>query len=557
MCNVRGLNNPTKQDDVICWHKDMNNLVSIFMESKLKGKVCPWLTDKFDGVWVFTSGLDSGSMGAGVLIIINSSLAKHVCKISEVPDWLLSIKLLFKNKLSVSILGLYAGASSVIWFSQAGKINSLIARAINESSFVILGGDFNEDSFRKCASFKKCLELGLVNFLIGSLTIKMLTWANSRGVMKTIDYVFVSPNLVNSLVHCGVSDIGEYFDTDHQAVSKFDVKNASEAKWLEFKNTMAANTTMLSGAFGDAVKFSDLGAIFHKLELLVSKLDNLDSASASIVRSMFFSGAKFDDICSALAKAKRLYYSSKLLESKCAEESHIRQAITNRIESFELDKGCTIRSVLECPFYKVVLDHLVMNNKLVLEPDLVKSKVDAIIEGWTRKCVVVNDISNTWSRQYKFLNHVFDDVFSGVISEIDFDELYCVITSLPDGKAAGLLDISNELWKCCDKSVLGLLLVFLNSCLSYQTNCVMTDFGLTNGYRMFDELDQGEVFSPLLWHIFYDSLLCEVKHQESICGYRLNSHFVSGSGHTESQAGLSTFFVAGAFVDNTIWVGSS
>ncbi|KAG9296721.1 hypothetical protein G9A89_001353 [Geosiphon pyriformis] len=392
---------------------DMNNLVSIFMELKLKGKV-------------FTSGLDSGFLDAGVLIVMNSSLAKHICKVSEVPGWLLFIKLLFKNKLSVSILGLYAGALSVVWFFQAGEINSLIAKAVNESFF--------------CASFKKCLELGLVNSLIGSLVIKMPTWANSRGVMKTIDYVFVSPNLVNSLVHCGVLDISKYFNTDHQAVSvsvawvvnkdcwKFNVKNVSEAKWLEFKDAMAANTTMFSGVFGVAIMvfsagsafkkkwfkgfdtvYNKMSSRFHKLELLVSKLvkafclsssNNLDSASASTVRSMFFSGAKFDNIHSALAKARKLYCSSKLLESKCAEKSHIRQAITNKIESFELDKSHTIRSVLECPFRKVVLNHLVVDNELILKPDLVKSKVDAIIEGWTKKCVVVDDISDTWSHQY-------------------------------------------------------------------------------------------------------------------------------------------------------------
>ncbi|KAG9287466.1 hypothetical protein G9A89_023838 [Geosiphon pyriformis] len=75
----------------------------------------------------------------------------------------------------------------------------------------------------------------------------------------------------------------------------------------------------------------------------------------------------------------------------------------------------------------------------------------------------------------------------------------------------------------------------------------MTDFGLTDG----------EVFSSLLWHIFYNSLLCEVKRQEEFCGYRLNSHFVAKTGYVEPQAGFSSFFAAGAFVDNTIWVGSS
>ncbi|KAG9288361.1 hypothetical protein G9A89_021392 [Geosiphon pyriformis] len=543
-------------DDVIHWHKDMNNLVSIFMESKLKGKIRPWLIDKFDGVRVFTSGLDSGSLGASVLIVVNFSLAKHVCK--------------------------------------TGEINSLIAKVINESSFVILGGDFNEDSSRKCVSFKKCLELELVNSLIGNPAVKMSTWANFRGVMKTIDYVFVSQNLVNSLVHHGVLNVGKYFDTDHQAVSvslglgsllnthlfffrkqankdhwKFDVENASVAKWLEFKDTMAANTTMFLGAFGDAVKFSDLGTMwdvihkimvlsaggvfkkrwfkgfdmvcnkessrFYKLELLVFKLvkasrssssvsfvllldtwNNFNSTGASTVRSMFFFGAKFNDICSVLAKARRLYHSSKLLEAKCAEESHIRQAITNRMESFKLDKGHTIRSVLECLFHKVVLDHLVVGDELVLEPDLVKFKMDAIMEGWTRKHMMVDDISDTWSCQYQSLDYVFDDVFSEVISKINFDELHCVITGFPDGKAAGLSGISNELWKHCDKSVLGLLLVLLNSCLSCE-------------------------LVPGSWKEAWVSMI--PKPYES--------------SYTESQAGLSTFLAAKAFVNDTIWVGSS
>ncbi|KAG9285955.1 hypothetical protein G9A89_002375 [Geosiphon pyriformis] len=636
MCNVCGLNNPVKQDNVIRWHKDINNLVSIFMESKLKGKVCPWLTDKFDGVWVFTFGLDFGSLGAGVLIIVNFSLAKHVCKVSEVPGQLLSIKLLFKNKLSVSILGLYADVSSVVQFFQAGEINSLIAKAINNSFFVIFGGDFNEDGSRKCASFKKCLDLEL-----------------------QILEVFVSLNLVNFLVHRGISNIGEYFDTDHQAVSvsvglgslldtclfflckqankncwKFDVKNASETKWLKFKDAMAANTTMFLGAFGDAniickIIVLSAGGVFkkkwfksfdmvrnkvlsrfYKLELLVSKLvkasclsssDNLDSAGALTVRSMFFSGAKFDDICSALAKARKLYHFSKLLEFKCTEESHIRQAITNRMESFELDKNHTIRSVLKHLFCKVVLDHLVVGNELVLKSDLVKFKR-----------VVVDNISDTWFRQYQLLDYVFDDAFSGVMSEINFDELH---------------------HKYCDKSVLGLLLVLLNSCLSflmilkpYEWEGILTNthpialiktahkilskilsdrislacssydvlrgnnfsvlkdtttqspifaiglvikdaleknwelwLVLQNMWKtydlslvrikmcMFDELDQSKVFSSLLWHIFYDPLLCEIKHQESMCGYRLNFYF----------AGLSTFLAAGVFVDDTIWIGSS
>ncbi|KAG9297105.1 hypothetical protein G9A89_019386 [Geosiphon pyriformis] len=106
---------------------------------------------------------------------MNSSLAHHVSKISEVPGQLFLVKLLFKNKLSVSILGLYAEASLAVRFSQAFDINSMIAKAINESSFVVLGGNFNKNGSQKCASFKKCLDLGLVNSLDGSSYVKKST----------------------------------------------------------------------------------------------------------------------------------------------------------------------------------------------------------------------------------------------------------------------------------------------------------------------------------------------------------------------------------------------
>ncbi|KAG9305920.1 hypothetical protein G9A89_016573 [Geosiphon pyriformis] len=628
-------------NNVVCWHRKMGNLVSIVTKTKLRSGCRPWIKDRFNGVQVFTSGLDAGFFGAGVAIIMDVSLAQHVSKISEVPSRLLSIKLLFKNKLSVSILELYAGASSVVWFSQAGDINSLIAKAVNESSFIILGGDFNEDGSHKCVSFKKCLDLGLVNSLVGSPAVKKPTWMNSRGIRKTINYMLITDLFLCLWV------------------------------WINFKGAMLANAAMFLDEFAATTGFSDLDTMwdvvckimvllanevfkkkwfkdyngvftkksskFHKLELLVSRLvkasqstcynefillldvwDSLDNDNASMVRSFFFSGSSFDTIC-----------------------------------------------VLECPFCKVILDHLVVNDELILEPGLVKSKIDKIMEGWTRKYRVVSDILEEWHHQYRPLCYVFDKAFWSVMQPIEFLELFSMVSNLPDGKAAGLSGISNKLWKHYNRSVLDMLLMLLNSCLFCEfvlalietahkifskifsdrislacstynilcgdnfsvlkgtttqtlifaigsvvkdalekdwelwlvlqnmrkvydsvgwehlkkclvrikmygkfiwffgnihrnwTNWIMTDFGLSDGYHVHDELDQGEVFLSLLWCIFYDLLLCKVKHQESVCSYRFNSHFVFRSGRTESQAGLSSFFAAGVFVDNTIWVGSS
>ncbi|KAG9285999.1 hypothetical protein G9A89_022675 [Geosiphon pyriformis] len=387
------------------------------LESKLMAletSVCSVLK-KYSSVHVFVSGLDLGYLGSGVAIIMNVALAKHVYRISEVSGHLLAIKLLFKNKLSVSILGLYASASVSMCFSQADEINTLIAGTVNESSFVILGGDFNENSSCKSASFKKCGALGLVNFLVNSVFLKALTWSNSQGVAKTIDYLFVSPNLVNAIVDCSVLDVSKFFDTDHQSILvlvslgglldihlcllhkqanrdhwKYNFKNADATLWSKFKEATVANTAMFAGGFLDAKKHLDLDAIwdtihrtmcflanevfkkiwfkdyngvftkcssrFHKLELLISKL--VKAFCSVDYRSLF------NSIHSVLSKVRKSYYASKLLKIKRAENSQI----------------------------SVVLD-------------------------------------------------------------------------LPDGKATGLSGISNELWKNYDKSVLNMLLVLINSCL--------------------------------------------------------------------------------------------
>ena len=49
---------------------------------------------------------------------------------------------------------------------------------------------------------------------------------------------------------------------------------------------------------------------------------------------------------------------------------------------------------------------------------------------------------------------------------------------------------------------------------------VITEYGLTREFEAEDELDQGEVVSPLMWQIFYDLLLYTV-HKEEDLGYKM------------------------------------
>ncbi|KAG9297817.1 hypothetical protein G9A89_000122 [Geosiphon pyriformis] len=577
MCNVREINNSAKQGDIVHWHKKINNLISIII-------------NRFDGVRVFTSDVDS------------SYLTCYVCKVSEVPGQIFCVRLLFKNKLSVSILGLYAGASLVVRFSQAGDINFFIAKAINESSFVILNSDFNEDGFRKCASFKKCFDLGLVNSLAGSAFAKIPIWCNSCGIAKMIDYVFVSSNLVNAMVGHSVAGVVNYFDTDHAAVSvfvslgglldKYNVKGVNEKKWCKFRNAIAANVAVFSSIFKMAERFLDLDAMwniihgimcsladktfkrkwfkdydsvftkvsfkFHKLELLVFRLvkafhlvlsddfvsllgtwNGLNSGGAAEVKSLFFSGSTFDAICSGLARVWKFYCSFKFLEFKYAEESCIRQTIANRIKSFKLDKDRTIRSVLEHPFCKVVLDHLVVDNELVLEPNLVKSKVDEIMKSWTRKRRWKDVLTNTHpivliEAAHKIFFKILSDRISSACSTYDvlhgdnFSVLKSTTTQLLIFAISlvikDALEKNHELWlvlqdmhkaydsvnwehlrkslvriKMCDRFIR-----FFGNIHNGQVNRVMTDFGLTDGglkskSGLLDDFSTDAIHHPFLY----------------------------------------------------------
>ncbi|KAG9304363.1 hypothetical protein G9A89_019925 [Geosiphon pyriformis] len=204
MCNIKDLNNLAKQDNAIRWHKDSCNSVSVFTETKLK---------------VFSFGMNSGHCGSRVVIVLNDNLVCHMCKISEVPEHLISVHFFFASKAFVTILGLYAGASAGVRFKQAFAVNVLIASAISSSSYVLFSGDFNEDGAGHSASFKKYSDLGLHNVLSVSSVSKSSMWYNFREVKKTIDFIFVSNYLLSAVFNGCIGRISDHFGTNHLAVS--------------------------------------------------------------------------------------------------------------------------------------------------------------------------------------------------------------------------------------------------------------------------------------------------------------------------------------------------
>ncbi|KAG9287394.1 hypothetical protein G9A89_023766 [Geosiphon pyriformis] len=443
--------------DVVRWHVSSGNMVSFITETKLRSSSGPWIKDKFDGVRIFSSGLDKGFMGAGVAIVMNTSLAHHVSKVEEIPGRVISVRLLFKGKLLVTVLGLYAGASSGARFGQASEVNTLIAKAVNSSNFVILGGDLNENGSGKSASFKFCLSLGLVNSFVGHHLANSYTWSNLREVGKTIDYIFVDSNLSTAVAGHQVVSVSDFFDTNHKAVVvsvslgglldvqlnslckqankdcwKFKIKNADCVGWAKFKDLSSAKLLSLGEVFSGAEIRGDVDAMwavlvgavvdsadmtflrhwfsefkcsrnkhssrFFGLELLVAKIvkkfcsgdllgadrlvskwSTLDDAKARVFKDLVGSGVKSDVVVRHLSLVCRDYKRSKMFESRLAKEASVKKAIKKRMDNFCSDKSSMIRSVLEKPFRKVVLDHLIVDDDLVLLPEEVKSSVDSKI----------------------------------------------------------------------------------------------------------------------------------------------------------------------------------
>ncbi|KAG9307198.1 hypothetical protein G9A89_017026 [Geosiphon pyriformis] len=485
------------------------------METKLSSSTKPWIMNKFKRVRIFSSGLDKGFLGAGVVVIMNNSLTHHVSKVKKVSGCLILVRLLFKDKLLVTFVGLYAGASAEVRFGLASEINFLIAKAVNSSSFVVLGGDFNENGSKKSANYKFCLDIELIHFKELSLAGLLIYSNEFQEVKNNSDLDAMWEALSETLVHA--ADVSSKFFKLEQLISRI-VKAFSSGDFLES-------------------------------DRLVKVWLAVDIEEASKFSRLVLGGAGSSELLKHLSIVKKEYQKSKYYESRASEDAVIKKTINHHMENFCSDKGRMIKSVLEHLFYKVILDHLVVNDELVFEPGEIKLKMP-----------------NLWSRQYMLLDYVDNNAFTGVIKEIDMKELSLVVGNLLNEKAAGLLEIPNELWKHCSLEniskaydlvswhylqtslhqikMCSQFISFFGNIHKDQINRVIIDFGFSNNYKVHDGLDQGEVFSPLLWRIFYDLLLCEVKRHEHLCSYHINTRFVTTTGRVEAVGGRTFFLVA-------------
>ena len=83
---------------------------------------------------------------------------------------------------------------------------------------------------------------------------------------------------------------------------------------------------------------------------------------------------------------------------------------------------------------------------------------------------------------------------------------------------------------------------------------VITTYGLSDELQAMDGIDQGEVISLLIWHIFYDPLLCRIMDDDSL-GYTMSMTWLTDL-HCNTHT-YTSHISALAFFDDTLWLAHS
>jgi ribonuclease HI len=98
------------------------------------------------------------------------------------------------------------------------------------------------------------------------------------------------------------------------------------------------------------------------------------------------------------------------------------------------------------------------------------------------------------------------------------------------------------------------LINILTDLLTNRSNQVITNFGLTDPYKVQNGIDQGETITPLLWRIYYDPLITKISTE--FTGYNMSVSWrtdISTNQFNKKQAHLSVL----AYMDDTMWLASS
>src|SRR5260364_329095 len=96
-----------------------------------------------------------------------------------------------------------------------------------------------------------------------------------------------------------------------------------------------------------------------------------------------------------------------------------------------------------------------------------------------------------------------------------------------------------------------ILIIFIINLYKSRYMRVITSYGLMKEFIAEDRIDQGEVISPLVWHIFYDPLLERVQRDKDL-GFIVKVSNLNANGIVESSSSIRQEVLA--YADDTTWI---
>src|SRR4030095_16726570 len=84
---------------------------------------------------------------------------------------------------------------------------------------------------------------------------------------------------------------------------------------------------------------------------------------------------------------------------------------------------------------------------------------------------------------------------------------------------------------------------------------VITEYGLTDTYNIERGVEQGDTISPLLWCIFYDTLMSRII--KTYKGYTIKEDVIKDLRYPENKEILTESIAIMAYMDDTVWISES
>src|SRR6266487_346957 len=254
--NVRGLNDPVKQSQLLNLALDKNTSILGLSETKLSLSSSKHLFADQPLFRSFWSPHPTRQFSGGVGLIIKNPYARHIQKVHKWRGRIISADLYFNN-FKLKVINVYVPprslANNVERSDTHQHLLSLIESSKIENCTCIIMGDLNVDAFqyndllsspqyRTPAKFSLLERLIYDNYLDNCAIhndspLPTYTYNNSITNVSTysrIDYIWLSPDFpLDDIMHTELMDTSSYYDSDHFMLTShisFSVINSTLSK---------------------------------------------------------------------------------------------------------------------------------------------------------------------------------------------------------------------------------------------------------------------------------------------------------------------------------------